>query len=165
MTRVVMHKALKMWSIYVMAAPAMKGLTYFKVGITSDIAKRVCGVQTGCPLRISRVWAIMVGGNGHAQSVESAMHSKLSAFHSHGEWFAMETDSLDHKRAMNEAMAFGASLASGQSGAKWRKLEVPDLKAAVREAAAEDAEVRRARSKRAANKALIQMATRGRQIL
>ena len=160
-----MHRSIKMWSIYIMAAPAMKGLTYFKVGITSDIAKRVCGVQTGCPLRISRVWVILAGGNGHAQAVESAMHSNLSAFHSHGEWFALETDNLDHKRAMNEAMVLGSEMATGKSGVKWREMHIPDLKAAVRDAAAEDAEFRRARIKAEAKRAIVQMAIRGRQIL
>lgn len=160
-----MHKAVKMWSIYIMAAPAMKGLTYFKVGITSDIAKRVCAVQTGCPLRISRVWVILAGGNGHAQAVESAMHANLSAFHSHGEWFAMETANPDHKRAMSEAMVLGAEMASGKPGVKWREMDVPDLKAAVRDAAAEDAEFRRSRVREQSKRAIVQMAIRGRQIM
>lgn len=165
MSRFELSTAMRMWSVYVMAAPAMKGLTYFKVGITSDIAKRVCGVQTGCPLRITRAWAINVLDNGHAQSVESAMHRKLQPFHSHGEWFAMETDNAAHKAAMNEAMAYGLGLAVGPHARKWRQIEIPDLKAAVREAANEVAANARSVRKRESRKALSQMATQGRRIL
>lgn len=163
MTHYQLAPRMKMWSVYIMAAPAMKGLTYFKVGITSDIAKRVCGVQTGCPLRIARAWAMNVVSNGHAQSIESSMHGKLSPFHSHGEWFAMKTDCLDHKRAMSEAMKHGAEMAGLDR--KWRQMDIPDLKAAVREAAAESAAESRVRVKAQARKALIQMATQGRSIL
>lgn len=155
----------KLWSVYIMAAPALKGLTYFKVGVTSDITKRICGVQTGCPLRIARVWAITVGANGHAQAVESAMHATLKPFHSHGEWFAMETDNLDHKRAMSEAMALGAGLATGPKDGKWRQLEIPDIKAAARAVASEQADESRRRAKSQAMKAKIAMAQRGRRVL
>lgn len=164
MSRLNMHRHVKFWSVYIMAAPAMKGLTYFKVGITGDVSKRICGVQTGCPLRISRVWAVTAGGNGHAQSVEAAMHAKLAAFHSHGEWFAMETDKLLHKRAMADVMAYGCALAGGPE-AKWRQIEVPDLKKAVRELAGETAEIGRVSAKRQRQKALVQMVTQGRQVL
>ena len=158
-------KSIKMWSIYIMAAPAMKGLTYFKIGITTDIAKRVGGVQTGCPLRITKVWAINVYGSGKAQHVERAMHKKLAVFHSHGEWFTFETDNAEHKAAMNEAMVFGHEMASGGKGKRWNEVSIPDLKAAMRDLQRERQERMKAASEKRIRDAVVRMAIEGRHTL
>lgn len=143
----------------------MKGLTYFKIGITSDIAKRVGAVQTGCPLRITKVWAINVYGSGGAQAVEAAMHKRLAGYHSHGEWFAMQTDSEEHKAAMNECMAYGHQLANGGQGKKWNEVSIPDMKAAMRDLANERKAAERAKSERRVKLGIAKMALHGRPTL
>ena len=155
---------MRLWVVYVMAAPAMRGLTYFKIGITTDIAKRVCGVQTGCSLRITKIWTMATVRNGSAQSIESRMHQSLALYHSHGEWFAMSTDDPDHKAAMNEAMRIGRELANGGNGPAWNAVSVPDLKTAVRELAQEVALDGRKKAAELRRKAIVKMATEGRQI-
>lgn len=127
----------KIWSVYVMAAPANDELTYFKVGISSDIVKRLCQMQCGCPLRITSIWAITTFNNGAAQDLESKLHALLWSYRSNGEWFAMKTNDLTHKRAMNEAFAYGVRACSNMAPVKWRKMQVPELRKAVRDATRE----------------------------
>lgn len=158
-------RRVKIWSVYIMAAPAHCGGTYFKVGRTSDIVRRVCGVQTGCPLKIQKAWAITLWDNGASQRLEAAMHEMLRPFHSHGEWFFMRTDNLEHKAAMNEAMDFGSRYASQMSTVKWRALGIAELRKAVADYNAEKAGERRAFEARSDRRALLAMATRRRQIL
>lgn len=156
---------MKIWSVYVMAAPDSSGVTYFKVGRTSDIAKRVCAVQTGCPLKIKKAWVITLWGNGAAQSLEAILHEMLSPFHSHGEWFAMRTDNLDHKRAMNAAFEKGIDFASQMKRVRWRELSVDDLRAAMAELRQEQNEQMRQSQERAKRKAMAMMCLGKRRIL
>lgn len=121
----------KIWSVYVMAAPAGGGVTYFKVGISSNVPKRIGSVQTGCPLRIATVWAITTFNNGAAQDLEAKLKALLWPYWTVGEWFAMNVDDLTHKRAMNEAFAFAVKACSNMKPMKWRRIDVPRLKCEI----------------------------------
>ena len=154
-----------MWCVYVMAAPAANGLTYFKIGITSSIAKRIGAVQTGCPLKISRVWAINTLSNGAAQALESSLHERLRAYHSHGEWFEMATENMEHKRAMNAAFAYAVDCCGGPERAKWRALGVDELRQAIRDLRDEKAKEERASRRRVRDRMLVKMVTEKRRIL
>lgn len=149
-----------------MAAPHSKGLTYFKVGRSSDVAKRLAGVQTGCPLPITKVYILTMWGNGHSQSVEAMMHNDLAAYRTQGEWFAFSTDDLAHKKVMNDAMREAAMRAKvGETIPKWRNVPVAELKAAVSGQAEDMANERKVGRKSQARKAVVLMATTGRRIL
>ena len=155
----------KVWSVYVMAAPAGNGVTYFKVGRTSNVLKRIGGVQTGCPLRIQKVWAITLWSGGASQGLESRMHDMLRPFHTHGEWFAMRTDDPEHKRAMNEAFAAAVRYASQASEVRWREMDVAEIREAVSALGAEVREKGQRIRKRESARALALMATTGRRVL
>lgn len=165
MTDIQAHKKTKVWSVYVMAAPAGSGATYFKVGRSSNVPGRIRSVQTGCPLRITKVWVIKAWSNGASQGMESRMHKLLRPFHSHGEWFAMRTDDPDHKAAMNAAFAEVCGDASQMHPVKWRLLDVAELLAAVSALNAEQAQERQAFAVKRARKGAALMAATGRRIL
>ncbi len=158
-------KHFKIWSVYVMAAPTAQGLTYFKVGRTSDVAKRVCAVQTGCPLKITRAWVISVWDNRASLALERSMQEWLEPFHSHGEWFAMDPADPAHKGAMNEAFSKAVRFASQGSEVRWREMSVAELRKAMAEQAAEVAETRAARSRKKLAFAAVMMARAKRRIL
>lgn len=160
-----MSRHFKIWSIYVMAAGVREDLTFFKVGITSNIPKRICAVQTGCPLPITMVWAIEATNNGTAQTLERGMHEMLNPFHSHGEWFAMRPADPEHKRAMNEAFAYAREACSQMNPVRWREMSVPDLKQAIREESKERLDSDKVKRSKQRHKALIQMITQRRRIL
>ena len=159
-------RRMKIWSVYVMAAPHSKGLTYFKIGRSSDVSKRLGQVQTGCPLPITQVFIFTMWGNGAAQAAEWKMHEALAEYRTQGEWFALRTDDLAHKRAMNHAMNDVAERWSPPQGKKkWRKVPVAELKAAVAAHAAEMAAERKVGRTTEARKAMALMASTGRRIL
>lgn len=158
-------KLFKIWSVYVMAAPAKDGQTYFKVGRTSDVGKRVGAVQTGCPLKITKAWVLSVWDAGASIRLEWQMHEALKDFRSHGEWFAMTPSDPAHKKAMNEAFAQAVRFASQGAEIRWRELSVKEL----REAMAQQASDAKAKRKEAQGRriafATTMMARAGRRIL
>ena len=112
-----------MWFVYIMAAPDGEGDTFFKVGITSVVTKRIGQVQTGCPLKIKQVWILPVWSNGAAQMIEKMMHDSLKEFGSQGEWFRMDTGLPEHKKAMKSATERAAHAASQDCIRKWMALD------------------------------------------
>lgn len=131
-------------SVYVLAAPDGLGKTYFKVGWTTDIAKRIRALQTGCPLRIRHVWMLPLWSGGAAQSLEAILHQMLRPYHSHGEWFLMQTDNLDHKRDMNRAFAKGVEFAGMvMTSNKWKSVNLEQMWSALTKEGKERSEKRR----------------------
>lgn len=141
-------KVRPVWFVYMMAAPAGKGLTYFKVGRTSDVAKRIGGVQTGCPLRITKVWALTLYDCGESQRIEKLMQGWLGEFHTHGEWFKMETDSLTHKQAMAKAMKDASEHASQFGTIVWKAMDVGEIRKALAEIRVKERQEKDARTTR-----------------
>ncbi len=156
---------MKIWSVYVMAAPCHDGSTFFKVGRTSDIAARICSVQTGCPLKISKAWVLTLWGNGASQSLERQLQHLLMPFHSHGEWYRMDTADPAHKAAMNQAFEDGRKFASQMVDVKWRELGVSQLREAVAALNAERAGERKESVSRVRAKAFLDLAKGRRQVL
>lgn len=148
-----------------MAAPDKSGVTYFKVGRTTDVAKRVCAVQTGCPLKITMAWVITVWDNRSSLGLEQTMHRMLSDYHSHGEWFAMCPEKPLHKQVMNDAFAKAVEFASQGGVVKWRKMDISELRAAMSAQAAEAASEARDREIKIRGKVQAMMALTGRRIL
>jgi len=156
---------MKVWSVYIMAAPLRDGFSFFKVGITSNIPKRLSSVQCGCPLKITTLWAITLWGNGSAQNLESLLHEKLSAYRTHGEWFGMETDNEAHKSAMRGAMDFAVEYTRQVRDGGWRKYSINEIREMIRDLGCEVQEVTRSRRATEKARAMALMATTGRRIL
>jgi hypothetical protein len=89
------------WLLYMMVCDAGGGFSYCKIGISRDLAKRVAGVQTGCPIPISDVAYLQVGST-YTRQAEAMMHSGLKKFHSQGEWFRLNFTDPEHKAAFQE---------------------------------------------------------------
>lgn len=160
-----MTELCKIWSVYVMAAPDKAGHTFFKVGRSSDIAKRLGQVQTGCPLKISKVWALTLWGNGASQRLEAGLHERLRPYHSHGEWFRMDTANAEHKRDMNAALEYGRKFASQMHDVRWREVDVTELRRAIAEHERERSDARRVSRERRLQKAVVLMASTKRRIM
>lgn len=126
----------KKWIVYAMAAKNGE-TTFFKVGLTSNFSKRLSAVQVGCPIRIAEAWTLNCLSNSHAQKMEAEAHRMLRSYRSCGEWFAFDVKDPDHKRDFNAMMAGLQTMASGQSGPKWKHVNVDLMKAVLREVAAE----------------------------
>lgn len=65
----------------------LKAGDYFKVGITQNLSKRIKQIQTGCPLKISRVYYYTLDTKSEALELEKEIHTFLSKVSTVGEWF------------------------------------------------------------------------------
>lgn len=68
----------------------LKAGDYFKVGITQNLSKRIKQIQTGCPLKISRVYYYVLDTKQEALELEKEIHTFLSKISTSGEWFLMQ---------------------------------------------------------------------------
>lgn len=118
------------WIIYVMVAPISADSAYLKIGISSDIPKRIAAVQTGCPIQIKEILYHKALSRESARAVERAMHADLDGFRVSGEWFRFALDDQDHKAAFNSALRL-ATARNPDMDWKWNKVKVPELRAAV----------------------------------
>lgn len=59
----------------------------FKVGITNDPAKRLPGIQTGCPFRVSLVKSWVLPDRETARLIEDRFHRQNAKWRTSGEWF------------------------------------------------------------------------------
>lgn len=122
----------KLWSVYLMAAPFAFGITYFKVGISQDVIRRIKHIQTGCPMEITDVWEINATFNGSAQALEKELHERLKEHHSFGEWFALSMEDDKHKADLNAAMEYARQVCSQMIDEKWRRLDIAGAREALR---------------------------------
>lgn len=63
------------------------GLSFFKIGVTHDLGKRVAALQTGCPAEIQLLW-LRRGG----YELESHLHDVYASRHAYGEWFQLDDE-------------------------------------------------------------------------
>jgi predicted GIY-YIG superfamily endonuclease len=70
----------------------MKATNYFKIGVSNNINKRLSTLQTGNPIKlyIVRYYLIYTDAN----RLEKLIHSYLSEYHIHLEWFCISVDIL-----------------------------------------------------------------------
>lgn len=69
----------------------MKAGDACKIGITNrDVNKRASQIQTGCPLRIEKIWSS--GKIENERDIERILHDKFSDKKTSGEWFAESYD-------------------------------------------------------------------------
>ena len=60
-----------------------------KFGISVNPESRLCGIQTGCPVKVY-LWGVVKGG----KRLEGVIHGFLEDCHSHGEWFDLRDNAL-----------------------------------------------------------------------
>jgi predicted GIY-YIG superfamily endonuclease len=70
----------------------MKGTLYYKIGVSNNLNKRLSTLQTGNPIKlyIVRYYLIYTDAN----RLEKLIHSYLSEYHIHLEWFCISVDIL-----------------------------------------------------------------------
>lgn len=66
------------------------GLSWVKIGITTELLGRVRSVACGCPLPIDVAWYREIGDVTKADWAEIAVHAILEPHRSSGEWFCLE---------------------------------------------------------------------------
>lgn len=92
------------------------GPKHVKIGISSDVDKRLQGIQTGCPfkVRLAKSWR-----TPFARKIEGLAHAALSRYRTAGEWFnvpirvamaVVEVLIEAHPRNHNTRAKFGAVL-------------------------------------------------------
>lgn len=103
--------------LYVMVADSGDSeVRYFKIGISDNVASRVASVQTGCPIPITQVMTLSVGGRSKARSAEKNLHRVMQEFRTCGEWFKFDLSRQDHKDAFNR---FCRSVLDAEIGSGW----------------------------------------------
>jgi hypothetical protein len=56
-----------------------------KIGIATDPARRLAGLQTGSPTHLRLLWQIVCPD---ARNLEAVLHARYQPYRSHGEWYA-----------------------------------------------------------------------------
>lgn len=59
----------------------------FKIGVSSDVAKRMSELQVGNPYKIVKYAQVKFPSNARATQVETKVHFLLNKYHVSGEWF------------------------------------------------------------------------------
>jgi hypothetical protein len=122
------------WALYVMATADAGRHRFVKVGISSDVGRRVTQVQVGCPLPITFLWVLQVGDEKKVREAEKSLHESLAQFHSSGEWFAIDMADASHKDVFDRALAeslYGADIASR----KWERHDAEAIRELINIAA------------------------------
>lgn len=60
---------------------------FVKIGIATDVQKRIAGLQIGNPQKIELVYTLAPCPRSEALRIEQRAHRKLKAFNASGEWF------------------------------------------------------------------------------
>lgn len=80
------------------------GLNLIKIGVAADVAKRLEGLRTGCPVPIK-----LLGTMPGDVEIERFLHQDLAPHRTHGEWFRKSpevehyVDCLDKPRLPSES--------------------------------------------------------------
>jgi hypothetical protein len=74
--------------VYILASP---DIDRWKIGMSSNIERRVMGIAAEAPVRLRLVLAAITGGASSLtrRGLEGTLHSRLSGFRYNGEWFAI----------------------------------------------------------------------------
>jgi hypothetical protein len=75
----------------------LKCQDYYKIGIATDVQKRISGMQTGSPYPISLVASVQVD---NPLSLEKELHAMYSSRHHRGEWFALTEEDVEAIRSL-----------------------------------------------------------------
>lgn len=82
---------------------------YFKIGVTTNINKRIKALQTGCPFKIELVALLKTDEH---YKIESELHIGLEPYQTYGEWFLLDKETFNsiildyYFELMNESIVF-----------------------------------------------------------
>lgn len=110
------------WVVYMMTADAGGGFSFCKIAITTDMAKRVKAVQTGCPMPITDI-AYLDVPQGRPRPIEKMFHDELRKYHTHGEWFRFNLSDPEHKAVVAAATKKVISY-YGASETRWKHMDM-----------------------------------------
>jgi len=71
---------------------------FVKVGMSTDINKRIQSMETDCPHPLAVIWSSEQMTVKKARNLESIIHDRLYEYHAKGEWFK-----VSHIKAVDEA--------------------------------------------------------------
>lgn len=80
--------------VYIMYCKDLEGRTIHKVGISSDVKKRINSMQSGNPFKIK---VLKLFKTPNASKVEKLIHKELRESRLTGEWFYLESESQKEK--------------------------------------------------------------------
>jgi hypothetical protein len=85
------HEVVRGTAVYLMICEERgSSVTYIKVGLARNIAKRMGALTSSCPLPIRRALYFCTAGYRHAWALEQALHEKFSDLRIGGEWFKID---------------------------------------------------------------------------
>lgn len=119
------------WVIYVLITAPVESASFFKVGATKNIGKRINALQTGCPLPIGEFLYHKALSRESAFAVERAMHEAMRDHRSSGEWFRFDVSDPEHKALFNEVLQIAGKRSPGYAW-KWNRLSVSSLRRALK---------------------------------
>lgn len=64
---------------------------YVKIGVASNVEKRLKTIQTGCPYNLTILNAILCYSENQAYAIEKYIHERFKKENTSGEWFKMNT--------------------------------------------------------------------------
>jgi len=76
--------------VYLIRSGRKKGA--IKIGVASNIEKRISELQTGNPAELCLVASIPCSSRKHAYDIEKGLHKRLRRWHIRGEWFDGKLD-------------------------------------------------------------------------
>ena len=80
------------WQVYILRvelSEQRRAAYFFKVGMTSNLNRRVVTLQTGCPKPLIVAGVLFCNSKIHALEVERRIHDLLRVRQTIGEWFAL----------------------------------------------------------------------------
>jgi hypothetical protein len=81
--------------LYLITSRYPGNLKYIKVGITSDVMRRVSQIKTGCPTGIAGVEVLPLANRECALAIEGMIHSALDEWQSSCEWHEGKRPMID----------------------------------------------------------------------
>jgi len=63
---------------------------FYKIGVCTNLRERISAIRTGCPFEIEYIFAMYLGSELRARSMENAFKCILNQFHARGEWYSVE---------------------------------------------------------------------------
>ncbi len=68
--------------------------SYYKIGISDNVAERIKTLQIGCPFELILVMMCRLGSRTAATEAERQLHETLSSYCVRGEWFKLDQNQL-----------------------------------------------------------------------
>lgn len=101
---------------------------YVKFGISSNVARRLVQLRSGCPIPAKYFALLEVPSRGRARIIERALHKHFADRRVSGEWFRFAFDRGEDKRVFNDGCKL-VFVDNFRGDAWWTKISVSSLDA------------------------------------